>query len=54
MSIYYNQQKTLTANDSWGDWTDFVLFSVNHLTSASYIYLKNMVPGAQVLSASNF
>ncbi len=34
MSIYYKQHQTSTANEiySWGDWTDFLLFSLNHLT----------------------
>ncbi len=46
MSIYYKQQKTLTANYiySWGDWTDFLLFG-------SSIYLKGILhPKMKILS----
>ncbi len=42
MSNYYKQQKTLTANDiySWGDWTDFLQFSHNHLTQPVTFILR--------------
>ncbi len=42
ISVYYKQHKTLTANDiySRGDCTDFLLFSVNHLTEPVTFILR--------------
>lgn len=46
MYIYYKQQKILTAIDiySWGDWTDFVPFSVINLTQPVTFILRIWSP----------